>query len=193
MQTTLKFKPQSITNALMEACWIVIGIMIFGTIVIKFAARNSYSAAQPLFMVGAFWFATCILFAALAVSYYRLRNRDYQLIEINQNQTGIWVTRYYFRTEQVYVPFDWLKIVKNGSSVRLDWQRALQFDRKKRPHLQARSGISLNREWFDSTELNNFLTTVDYFKNGAVGAQPQLKIGKHPRKKTANRDCDCNY
>lgn len=187
MQNTLKFRAQSILSALIRACWAIVGIMIIGTVIIKLAAKHSYSSAQPLIMVGVFWFATCILLAAIAFSYHSLRSQNYQLIEINQNQTGIWLTRYYFRTEQVYVPFDWLKIVKNGSNIHLDWQRALRFDRKKRPHLQSRSGITLNREWFDATQLNNFLVTVDYLKNGAVGAQPQMAIAKQPRKKVRKR------
>lgn len=187
MQTTLKFKSQSISNMLMKVCWVIVSVMIVGTIVIKLATKNSYSHVQPLLLAGTFWFATCVFLGVIASSYHNLKVRDYQLAEINQNQTGIWITRYFFQPERVYVPFDWLKVVKNNGNIRLDWQRALRFDQKKRPRLQSHSGIALNSQWFDATELQNFLTTVDYFKNGAVGVPPTMAKSSRPKPKHKER------
>ncbi|MCH5463160.1 hypothetical protein HC026_11670 [Lactobacillus sp. LC28-10] len=182
MQTTLRFKPRSVTNALIRICWVIIIVMIVGTIVIKLAVKNTYSSVQPILMVEIFWFATSVLLANIAISYHHLKGQDYQLIEINQNQTGIWVTRYSFRSERLYVPFDWLKITRNSDNVRFDWQHALQFDRKNRPKLRSHSRISINSLWLDATQLTNFLKTIEYLQNGAVGAQPQIQESGQPKK-----------
>lgn len=178
MQTTLNFRADRIIQAMLKVGWITVGTTLVGTGLIKTATSKPYLVSQSLVMISIFLIAVLTFLGSLVLSYWKLRREQFRLLDMNENRSGLWLNQYIFLSGQLYIPFDWLTVTKVNGGYRLNWQRALKLDRKKRPQLQPPSGIYLSNQWFDKKELTNFLTSVNYFQNGAVGPTPQMKASK---------------
>lgn len=174
MAKTLQLNAQCMTTFWLKCCWCWGLLLLSGTIGLHFLVRYTLPI-QTLTVLGVFWLAMLISLMASGWRQHLMQQNAYQLLQFNQNLTGVWLQDYGWHVRQQYVAFEWLQVTETSRTVVLRYQHALRFKNHKHVQVQAGHTLTLRRDWFDAAEWQNFMTTLTFLQAGGTGQPPKLQ------------------
>jgi len=186
MNSPLVYNPKRIHAIFRQLTWVL--VLAFAVVSVALSVHYE-SRMEVRFFHGlllSYWLLLGLLGGYLWRSYRQLAQNEFEVLQLNQEGTGIWLTFYGLKVRRYYIALDWLTLVPSRNGVELRYQHALQFNRHQQALVTAHGELMLSHRYFDKKQLNQFIKTLKMSNQQAilehiarVKKQPVHRVQRH--------------
>lgn len=168
MNKPLVYNPKRIHAIFRQLTWVLVLAFAVVSVVLRvhYASRMEDRFFHGLLL--SYWLLLGLLGGYLWHSYRQLAQNEFEVLQLNQEEIGIWLTHYGLKIRRYYIALDWLTLVPSRNGVELRYQHALQFNRHQQALVTAHGELMLSHRYFDKKQLNQFIKTLKMSNQQAI-------------------------